>query len=316
MRADHPSSDTICDAIDRFLEHGHAFVAGEYTFLHHLEAHGVPSAIFRDAQAALVREETEGTRTMFATLDKKWKRSPSPAQNAPAASRSIRLPITAPLDEPAFKELCEVVRDFVAVMDQGCEMLAKRYRGHPVPPDVQKDWHDAIARAQQCRPLLDGTFSHADHLRAWGIDPSTYVAGQSAEVSDQSSARMSAGPSSMPPTPQQATQLRPEPLRSSKDMQADPQKRLPAAAENEFAVMLGRYMDHSRREQVEEEIRNTDWPAHVQDAALQRFWSMAGKVEPSAPRPPIGGDPPANTRVSVATARARGSCSSGHSRPA
>lgn len=42
--------------------------------------------------------------------------------------------------------------------------------------------------------------------------------------------------------------------------------------------MLGRYVGHARQELVEEEIRKAKWPAHVQEAALQQFWAMAGKA--------------------------------------
>ncbi|WP_437277941.1 ParB N-terminal domain-containing protein [Sorangium sp. So ce375] len=88
-RASDPSSAAICDAIDRFVQHGgSAIVAGQYTFLHHLEERGVPSAMFRDAGAAFVREMAEGTRTMFASLGEKLKRWPNPAQSAPAACSS------------------------------------------------------------------------------------------------------------------------------------------------------------------------------------------------------------------------------------
>jgi hypothetical protein len=94
-------------------------------------------------------------------------------------------PITAPLSEPAFNELREIVRDGIAVMYQGCDVLAEIYQGKPVPPDIQKVWHDAFDRAQQCGPLLDGTFTHADHMRAWGAHASSYVALQAAEVTTE-----------------------------------------------------------------------------------------------------------------------------------
>lgn len=298
MRANNPSSAAICESIDRYMPHGPAFVAGEYTFLHYLEANGVPSALFRDAAAAFVQEVTVGMRTTSTSFGAMLKRSPSPAKNAPAAIGSIQLPITAPLDEPAFKELCEIVRDCVAIMDEGCDTLAEIYRGRPVPPDVQEVWQDASARAQQCRPLLEGTFTHADHLGAWGVDPATYVAGRAAPVSNKSSAAQSAEPPLLPPGRPKAVQQRPEAPSSSEDMQAEPLKPLPAAAQKEFSLMLCRYLDHCRRERVEQEIRKADWPAHVQEAALQLFWTMACKQTPPAPPPSLaaGGPGPSPPR--------------------
>jgi hypothetical protein len=255
-------------------------------------------------------------RTTITTFGAMLKRSPNPAKNAPAASCSIQLPITTPLDEPAFKELCEIVWDCVAIMDEGCDTLAEIYRGRPVPPDIQEVWQDASARVRQCRPLLDGTFTHADHLRAWGADSPASVAGQAAPVSNQSNAAQRAEPPLLPPRRQQAAQQRPETPRSGEDMQAEPQKPLPASAQKEFGMMLGRYLDHGRRERVKQEIRKADWPEHVQEAALQQFWAMAGKPEPPAPSPPDDRVPPTDAGDSVpATPALQDSSSPGRLRP-
>ena len=89
MRADDPASAAVFDAINRYMNHGHAFVAGEYTFVRHLEAHGVPSAFFRGAMAAFSDGVTESTRRLFASFGEMLKRPPSPAENASAMSRII-----------------------------------------------------------------------------------------------------------------------------------------------------------------------------------------------------------------------------------
>lgn len=89
MRAYNPASAAVFEAIDRYMNHGHAFVAGEYTFVHHLEAHGVPSAFFRGAMATFGDEVTESTRRLFASFGEMLKHPPSPAENASAMSRII-----------------------------------------------------------------------------------------------------------------------------------------------------------------------------------------------------------------------------------
>ncbi|WP_199789735.1 DUF5131 family protein [Sorangium cellulosum] len=283
MRADNPSSAGICDAIERYIEHGQVLAAGRYTLFHYLEEHGVSPALFRAAEAAFVEEVREGTRAAFASLGEKSKRSPSPAQNAPAASSSLQLPITAPVDEPALNELCEIVRDCVAATSQGCERLAEMYHGQPVPLSVQEVWHEANELAQQCRPLLDGTFTHADHLRAWGVDPSMSAASPAVPVSNTGSAAQCTEPPLLPPARQQAAQQRPEAPHSSEDTHTGPLKLLLAVARKEFGVMLGSYGAHGLRERVEQEIRKTNWPEDVQEAVLQHFWSIAGKSAPAGP---------------------------------
>ncbi|WP_437301097.1 hypothetical protein [Sorangium sp. So ce426] len=284
-RSNNPSSAAICDAIDRFVEHrGYAITAGQYTFLHHLEARGVPSAFFRDAEAAFVREVMEGMqRTNLAFFDEILKRSPSLTQYAPAASSSIKLPLTEPLDEPGFKELCEHLRDCVACMENGCELLAEIYRGKPVPLSIQDVSQTTSEMALRCRPMIDGTFTHADHLRAWGVDPSTHAANRATPVSNKGRAAQSTEPPLRPPARQQAAQQRPEAPRSREHTHTGPLKLLPAAAQKEFGVMLGRYVVHRLRERVEQEIRKTDWSEDVQEAALQLFWAMAGKSAPPSP---------------------------------
>ncbi|WP_437649296.1 DUF5131 family protein [Sorangium sp. So ce362] len=270
MRADNPSSAGICDAIERYTEHGQALGAGRDTLFHCLEEHGVSPALFRAAEAAFVEEVREGTRAAFASLGEKLKHSPSPAQNAPTASSSLQLPITAPLNKSAFEEMRGIVRDCLVVMDEGCERLAEMYRGQPVPRDVDRIWSGANNLAQQCRPLLDGTFTHAEHLRAWGVASPNHSAGRAPEVITQ--ARTTALPSTtVAPAPSPTSPVSKKPTPQQWDEYS------------QFSQGYSRAMVPP--EGVLAEIEKKDWPDVLKERA--RWWIFSSWQMATAPsRPP------------------------------
>lgn len=196
--------------------------------------------------------------------------------------------------------MCGIVRDCLVVMDEGCERLAETHSGLPVRPEAERVWHAIRDLTQRCRPLLDGAFVYADHVSAWSVNPSTYVTGPASPMSRHSDTSRGAEL----PVPslgrQQAAQQQPTTI--SEGRQDETPKRLPAAAHREFGAVLGRYVEHGIRDRVEQEIRTTDWSAHVQEAALQLFWSLTSKPAASAPSSCGNQNPPHGTRGSIPAA--------------
>jgi DNA repair photolyase len=272
MHTDNSPSAAIFDAIARFIEHGSAFVAGRSTFRDHLEAHGVPWASFQDAEAALVQEVRAGTRAAFASLSERWKRPPNLAQDTPIASSSLQWPITAALSEPAFNELREIVRDGIAGMERGSQTLAQIYQGRVMPPGAERIRQDAIDTALRCRPLIDGTFTHADHLRAWGADSSSQLGGRTAEATTQTSAK--ALPNAAVAPASGATAFVPEKPTTSQW----------AEYEQLCRGYLGAMVPP---EGVLAEIEQKDWPEDLKERARSRIttgWKNATTLFPAPPR--------------------------------
>src|SRR5262249_51645472 len=162
-----------------------------------------------------------------------------PAVESTVAKSSIPWPITGPLDEPAFHEARELVRDCVAAMDRACETLTDMYRGRDVPADVQKIWDTTIERAARSRPLIDGTWTHADHLHAWAVNPAIPAARGATESTKatEPTKGMETGKKR-----KRAIQPKAPALTGAEEV-----KPLPVKVQNELCTILVRYLEHGER---------------------------------------------------------------------